>query len=584
MSSFFVELSIVMTLAFILSFTMNKIKQPVLIGYILTGLIAGPLFLNILSSNDGYQTFSHIGVSLLLFIVGLNLNLKLIKDVGVISLITGIGQVLFTSFFGFVIAISLGFDPLPAIILAICLTFSSTIIIVKLLSDKKEIDTLYGRISMGFLLVQDFIAVIILMLISSFLNIDGQSLEFIFIKTILLGLAALISTYFLSRYFIPTLIDKIATSQELLFIFIITWCFGLASLFQMLGFSIEIGALLAGITLASTSYQPEISARVKPLRDFFIVMFFILLGSQMIPNVPTTGIDTIGEKLYFIYDSLNGLLVPAIIFSIFVLVGNPIIVLVLMLILGYSGRTGFLAGLTVAQISEFSLILALMSNQANYISRAEVSMLTLVGIITITASTYMIIYGNLIYKKFENVIKKFEKHNLKDKTQGPQGMKHDILIFGYNRIGNSLDKTIKNLKKETLIVDLDPRVIKHLKEKNINCLYGDASDVEFISEFNLKDVTLLVSTISELETNRLLLESIRETNKKATVILTATHIDHALELYKLGADYVILPHIIGGNYVSSLIEKYGIEMDNFIEEKMNHINELKDRKSTGFGN
>lgn len=581
MSSFFVELSIVMALAFISSFLLNKIKQPLIIGYIITGLIAGPLFLNILSNEEGYVAFSHIGVSLLLFIVGLNLNLKLIKDVGAISLITGIGQVLFTSFFGFFIGMLLGFNILASVLLAICLTFSSTIIIVKLLSDKKDIDTLYGKIAMGFLLVQDFIAVIILMFISSMLSFSDAQFELILLRTFVFGLLAIFFTILLGRYFIPPLLEKIATSQELLFIFIITWCFGFASLFDILGFSLEIGALLAGITLASSSYQFEISAKVKPLRDFFIVMFFILLGSQMVPGIDPTSLGTISDRLDYFWENVEEQLVPAVIFSLFVLIGNPLIVLALMLLLGYSSRTGFLAGLTVAQISEFSLIIALIGKDAGYLSNSEVSMLTLVGIITITVSTYLIMYGESIYKRFEKVLRTFERSYLKDSRKGKVVEKYDALVFGYNRIGYSLIKTIENIKKSYLVIDHDPQIIKKLKREDLNCIYGDASNVELISGFDLKNLQLVVSTIPDLHINHLILETVRESNKSAVVILTANHIDHALDLYNRGADYVILPHLLGGNYVSSLIEKHSGNLSNIFNEKIKHMDELNDRKLKG---
>lgn len=582
MAAFFTELSIVMFLVLIVSFIMNKIKQPLLIGYILTGLIAGPLFLNILSSNEGYETFSHIGIALLLFIVGLHLNLKLIKEVGVISLVTGLGQVLFTSVIGLLIAYLFGYSFMASLLIAIALTFSSTIIIVKLLTDKKDIETLYGKISMGFLIVQDLVAVIILMVISAFLSPgENVDLQAVLLKTFILAFVAVVLTYILSKTILPKLLEGISKSTELLFVFIITWCFGISSLFQYAGFSLEVGALLAGVALASSPYQFEISARIRPLRDFFIVMFFILLGSQMVP--PIDGIDgsSFSERMGLIGDTLSPIIVPAIIFSLFVLIGNPLIVLTLMVLLGYSSRTGFLAGLTVAQISEFSLIMAMLGKEAGFLSVEEVSMITLVGIITITASTYMILNGSLIYKKFEPLLRKLEKKKVKDSFTGAQAQDYEILIFGYDRIGYSLLKTIKKLGKPYLVIDYDPDVIKKLKARDINCIYGDASDIEFISEFNLHKVKLFISTIPNYEISQLLSSTLRNQNHDATVILTANQIDNALDLYKGGADYVILPHFLGGDYVSTLIEDYHENFSELLKEKVKHINELKERKWHG---
>lgn len=581
MTALFLELGIIMTIVLLVSMIMSYLKQPLLIGYILTGVVAGPLFFNLVTDQASYEAFSHIGIALLLFIVGLNLNVKLIQEVGLISLITGIGQVLFTSVFGFLIALALGFSVVSSMIIAICLTFSSTIIIVKLLSDKKDIDTLYGKIAMGFLLVQDLVAVIILMFLGTFLSLQGTSIEIAFLKTVVFGLAIIFFTTLLAKHLLPYLIDKVAKSQELFFLFIIAWCFGLSSVFSYVGFSIEIGALVAGIALASSSYQYDINAKVRPLRDFFIIMFFIVLGSQMVPLEVIAQGDTIMDKLSLFGGQLADLAVPAILFSLFVLIGNPLIVLILMSIFGYSSRTGFLAGLTVAQISEFSLILAIMAKDVGFLSIEDVSMITAVGVITIISSTYMILNGDKLYNFFKPILKKLDRPNLKDSRQGIQGKKHEILIFGYDRIGYSLVKSLENRHKTYLIVDHDPDVIRKLEKKKLSTLYGDAGNVEFLSEFDFKDVSLVISTIPEDEVNSLILESVRQVNKTAIVILTSNHIDSALELYNNGADYVILPHFLGGSYAATLLDQFEDNVNGFLDEKIKHINELKERKEFG---
>lgn len=582
MAEFFVELGIVMVATFVISVIASKLKQPLLIGYIFTGILAGPLFLNILSSTKGYETFSHIGIALLLFIVGLHLNLKLIKEVGFISLITGVGQVIFTSVIGMLISTIMGYSILSSFLIAIALTFSSTIIIVKLLSDKRDLDTLYGKISMGFLIVQDLIAVVLLMVLSSYLGTDeGTSTAFIISKTVIFILASLILTYVLSKFIIPKFLENISKNNELLFLFVITWCLGISSLFYFAGFSLEVGALLAGVVLASTPYQYEISARIKPLRDFFIVMFFILLGSQMLPAIDNSHELEFGEKMEIISETFSPILLPAIIFSLFVLIGNPLIVLILMTRLGYSSKTGFLAGLTVAQISEFSLILAMMGKDAGMLTASEVSMITLVGIITITSSTYMILGGNSIYERFKPILKKFEPKTKNTKNEARDTKKYQVLIFGYDRIGYSLLNSIHKINKNYLVVDYNPNTIKKLQKRGISCMYGDANNIELLDDLELHSVEILISTIPDYETNLMMLKEFKKHNKTATVILTSNQIDNALELYSDGADYVILPHFLGGNYVSTLIETYSDNLQSFLKEKISHINELKQRKIHG---
>ncbi|GAG16612.1 unnamed protein product, partial [marine sediment metagenome] len=255
--------------------------------------------------------------------VGLNLNPRIIRDVGKVSLVTGVGQVIFTSLIGFFIGQLLGFSTMTSIYIAIALTFSSTIIIMKLLSDKGDMETLYGRIAIGFLIVQDLIVIIILMIISSIpAGIDFTTLA---LETVLKGTGLLILLFLISVYIFPRLTKSIAKSQEFLLLFSIGWCFAISSLFYYLNFSIEAGALVAGITLSLSPYHYEISSKMKPLRDFFIILFFILLGSQMV------------------FTNISQYIIPVLIFSAFILIGNPLIVMVLMGLMGYTKRNSFLA-------------------------------------------------------------------------------------------------------------------------------------------------------------------------------------------------------------------------------------------------
>ena len=248
-----------------------RLRQPLIIAYILTGIIAGPGLLALTSSRDVFDVMSQIGVAFLLFTVGLGLNWKSVKDVSGIALATGVGQVLFTSVSVFLIGFFLGFDPLTSAYLGIAFSFSSTIIIVKLLMDKEDLDTLYGRISVGFLLVQDFIAMLVLLGLSAVGT--GASLQNILASTLVKAVLLVPIFWLISAKLLPRILKYVAKSQELLFIFAVAWCFLIAGILVYFGFGVEIGALIAGITLSSSVYYREINARVRPLRDFFLVIF-----------------------------------------------------------------------------------------------------------------------------------------------------------------------------------------------------------------------------------------------------------------------------------------------------------------------
>jgi len=557
-----IELGVIIAITVLIAFIMRLLKQPLIIGYILSGIIVGPYLLNIVSSPGTMGVFAHMGVALLLFIVGLNLNPKIIKDVGKVSLITGIGQVLFTSVIGFFICISLDFSLITSVYIAVALTFSSTIIIMKLLSDKSAMGTLYGKISIGFLIVQDIIAMLILMVISSVP--EGVQAGALIYKTILLGIGVLAGVILFGIYLLPKITKAIAKSQELLLLFSIGWCFILSAIFYSLNFSMEIGALLAGITLSLSPYRYEISSKMRPLRDFFVILFFVLLGSQMVFT----------NMAKFIY--------PIILLSGFILIGNPLIVMVLMGALGYTKRNSFMAGLTVAQISEFSLILIALGVKMGHLTNDILSIVTVIGLITIAGSSYMIIHSNKLYSYLSKYLKIFERKGHKiDEHKYHESEDYKIILFGYNRIGYDLLKSFKKTKKKFLVVDYDPETIINLAKEGVNCRYGDVSDFELLNELNLKGVKMIYSTIPDFDTNVVLINKIREVNNKVIIIVVSHQIDEAMKLYNQGATYVIMPHFLGGHHASTLIEKYGFNINSFLKQKISHMEYLQDRKSQG---
>ena len=302
----FLQVSVLLAVTVSIAFIIRLLRQPLMVAYIVAGIICGPMFLNIVQGGqETFEAFSQFGVVLLLFILGLSLDLNYLKKIGKTALIAGIGQVLFTFIFGFWILVGLQFSLASALYLAIAITFSSTIIIIKLLNDKKDTDTVYGRNTIGLMVVQDIIAIVIMLGIGIAKEPEQllNSLIIFSLKAVFLTVLFII----LSKYVLPKILKKISDSGEFIFIFTIAWCFLVASLVHLLGFSIEIGAIAAGLSLGSSTFQTQIISRIKPLRDFFIVIFFVILGSQM----------NLGN--------FDEIIIPGLILSIFILVGNPLI-------------------------------------------------------------------------------------------------------------------------------------------------------------------------------------------------------------------------------------------------------------------
>ncbi len=561
MEEIFIHLAIILLAAFLVSYVIRLFKQPIIIGYIIAGMIISPFIIRFGASTEMIETFSHLGIAFLLFIVGLHLNPNIVKRIGATSLIVGLGQMALTFAVGFVISYYLlSFSYVASLYIAAALMFSSTIIVTKLLSDKRELDSLYGKISLGVLIIQDLVAVGVLMFISS---LNGEVTLGSFMARSLIGGGGLLIGLFVVGYFVlPKVIYNIAKSQELLFLFSICWCFLIASLFSYFGFSIEIGALVAGVVLSISPYSTEISSKVRPLRDFFLIIFFIILGL----NIQISNIGSI--------------ILSAVVFALIALLFKPIILMTLMAISGHTKRNNFLVGTILAQISEFSLIILALGVSMGHISDKILSTLTLTGIITIAVSTYFIIYSNRFYEKVSGMISIFERKGVKDEKE--YFRKYDAILFGYNRIGYGILRSLKRIKKDYLVVDFNPDTVADLKKLRIPTLYGDVSDAEFLRELPLEKLQLAVSTIPDFETNLILIETIKLANPDAIIIVRAHQVKDALTLYKKGADYVLTPHFLGGEYVSKMISKLKTKSSGYESEKEKHMKMLKDIMRKGY--
>ena len=518
----FTEITIALVLAAVFGFVAYLLRQPPIIGFIFAGLAVGFLFNPEMGGVAFIEGLAPIGVALLLFLVGLELDFKGLKNVGLPALVTGLGQIIFTFGIGYFLIKALGFATIPAIYISIALTFSSTIIVIKLLSEKRELTSLYGRVVVGFLLLQDFVVILVLIVLAG-LQGDGTS-PIDFALTIGKGVVIVAATFIGSR-FLPRLLNRVGRSQEMLYLFSIAWVLGIAALTEMAGLSIEVGGFLAGVALANSSEHFQIGARMRPIRDFFLILFFVGLGTKMLMAGAVTAI------------------VPALILSLFVLIGNPLIVMLLMGILGYRARTSFLASLTVAQISEFSLIIAALGLRLGHISTTDTALITFVGILTIFVSSYFIIYGEGIYKALRPFLKFFEfRRKLVEETSLEKDFENHIVLVGVHRTGSSILKALSNSGEDFVALDFDPLIVKDLQQKEIPVVYGDVADEEIQNLVGLRKARLIISTVPGKRDNMTILEA----RGKAKVIVTAGSDEDAKEFYKRGANYVIMPQFSGG--------------------------------------
>lgn len=529
-------------------------KQPILIGYLFAGAVTS--YFGFLTGGE-FETLGKIGVALLLFLVGLEMNISEISTIGKAALITGLGQISFTSVIGFLISTLLGYSVITSLYIAVALTFSSTIIIVKLLSEKRDLNSLYGKISVGFLLVQDLVAVLILMFLAGFRSGEVSAFSILYLVFKAVGLFAF--TWYLSKKILPSLFQKIVGhSSELLFVVSIAWALGISALVGgPLGFSFEIGGFLAGLALSNVSEHLGVASKTKPLRDFFLTIFFVTLGSQLI------------------VDNLGVVLVPSLIFSLFVLIGNPIIVMSILGRLGYKKRTSFLASVTVAQISEFSFILMAMGLSLGHLTNPAVTTIVMVGAITMTISTYLILGAEKIYPKIKSWLTVFEKHTTNELVVvGDEKFNDHIILVGCDRTGQRLLPFFKNKAHQLVVVDYNPDIFKKLSQDKIKTVLGDATDEEILKLLNIGASSMVICTASTLSENVSLLKHIKGFKKAPTFIGNAQTREDAIKLYERGANFVLVPEVLAGEFLRHIFISHGVAHERFKKMGKSHFNRL----------
>ena len=324
MESLFFELGLVIISAALIGVVSYYLKQPLILAYIAAGVLIGPFGFGLVHSIDVIHVIASIGIMLMLFLVGLEMNPDRLKDLGLVAFTTGIGQVVFTGLIGYALITLFGFPFIQAVYLTVAITFSSTVIAVKLIYDKRDNNSLYGQVAIGILLVQDIIAILALLALTGF-KAGSFDFDFLYFGGILIrGGVLAVLVIFVARKLLGYLYNKIATSHELLILFSLSWCFLVALLSELIGFNIEIGAFIAGVSLASLPYTYEINAKAKVLRDFFITIFFVALGAGLV------------------FQTMGPLVTAFVVLSLFILIGNPLIVMIIMGLLGYDKRTSFL--------------------------------------------------------------------------------------------------------------------------------------------------------------------------------------------------------------------------------------------------
>jgi len=526
------DLGLIIVAATILGLLASRLRQPLIIGYVVTGMIIGPPIFGLIKNLAPVQLLSELGIALLLFIIGLELDLKRIREVGLKSSFLGIMQVGATTIIGYAILRLIGLSSTVSFYFALILSFSSTILLVKLLNEKKELESLHGQLVLGVLVIQDILAIIALSIIQvSHTTGSGASYAFLFILKALLFIAV---CYLTSKALMPALIRETSRTIELTFITALTMVFVFGSFAVIMGFSFAIGAFAAGLIFSSGITNAQISARLTPLRDFFLVLFFVTFGMKMI------------------FGSASQLIFYIIPLAIIVLLIKPALTYFASRILGFGQRTSFLSSLILAQSSEFGLVLASVGLALGHLDTTQASAISIVTLVTMVASAYLVKYDQKLFEYFKN--HKFfgeEKvhYHRQYEHNGFSHLKGHYVIFGYHPLTIGLLKQLRREGKTILVADHNPEKVKEVEKMGLPSILIELNNVDAYEKLNIEKARAVISTINHLQGNLTLISESKRINPKALVMVTARDNHDHNELLRAGADFVAIPLLLSGKEI-----------------------------------
>lgn len=549
--SMLIAIALVVIIAAAIAFIAKMLKQDLILAYIIAGILIGPLYFGLIKDVSLIKGLAEVGITFLLFTAGLEMSLKNFRRTISTAAIAGIVQVVSVTALTVAILIAFKFGIIEAAIVGIAIALSSTIVVTKLLIDRHEINALHSRLIIGIMLVQDIIAVFALAMLSQTMSLSY--IGFTLAKLAMLGLVALL----LHLLFLKPLIKHSASSPELLLIMSIALLFFFAGLAYFLGFSIAIGAFIAGITLANNPYKLEISTRIKALRDFFSVMFFVTIGMLL---------TSITKNMLFILIPILAILI----------IFEPLMTAIVIRLRGYKTGTSMQVGFAFAQISEFSLILIIAALNVGLITQRAFDLTVLAAVVSIAFTQYTSRINEPLMKFFPRMFSfvKLPAHHEEEKKIFE---KKEIILLGSHLMGTVFLKQLKKLKSKLLVVDFNPDITKSLTKQGVDCIYGDASNPELLQRIKddyLKNLKTIISTLPRLEDNLLLLQYFRKAKPSLFIALRAEKIHEALQLYEAGADYVMVPLVISAEQSLDTIEKLSKHSSGKL--KQDHINYLRD--------
>lgn len=535
------DIGFIIIFSAILTYFARLLKQPPIVAYVLAGVLIGPVGLGLITNFEEINLLAQLGIVFLLFSVGLEIDFRKFKNVGMAAVSGGALQIVITFLLGFLTAFIFGLNQISSVHAGLLVALSSTMIVTKLLVDKDELNTLHGRIMLGILLLQDILAIIVIPLLS---NIK-MFMTFEFAASIILrGFGLFAIAILLNKFFFPKILDYAAERHDILFITAIGNCFFFIGASYILGFSIAIGGFIAGLSMANFPYNIEIAGETHSLRDFFSIIFFSTLGMQL--NFLVT------QTMFPLFITLLFLL----------LIIKPTILALIYLFMGYGGRTSSSIGIGMGQGSEFMFIIAAEMFFMGNITHEFYSLLLTLVVVSIITTPYFMRGRNFIYKSFSKIKVERISHlihpkNIHEIEYLPRKeLNGHIIVFGADRMGGRIVKYLKNKGENFLVTEKNPEIVKNLSSMGIYCVYGDAENDEILKKINLYKARLIILTIPFADTSSFVIKKAKRFNKDVKIFARAHSEMDAERLYMSGADLVIVPEFVSAEKIIKKVEHF----------------------------
>lgn len=542
---FGLDLIIVLAAAIVGGILARRLRLPIILGYLVAGITIGPYSLGLVQHLETVNAIANIGVILLLFTLGLEFSLKEIRQVGKVAILGGIAQILLTAAVGLALGKLFGWELIEAVFFGFLIALSSTMIVLKTLMERGELDSGHGRVMIGILLVQDLSLIPLMIILPAAGEVSGE-------LWLSLGIAAIKAILFigvmlaLGIWVLPWLLGRVAKerSRELFLLTVVTLCLAAAFGAYLLGISAAVGAFIAGLLISQSVFARQAMADVVPLRDAFGALFFVSLGMLADPH--------------FVVENLP---VIAIVVAV-IIVTKFIICACIPWFFGYSSKTMLFVGLGLIQIGEFSFVLAGMGMESGIIPQSLYSLTITSAIITMLLTPFALSFASFLYRRLSQG-KKLSKLMVRRSDPGWQSQEWELsghaVICGYGSVGSRLATVLERRKFPCLVIDLDPRVISRLRTRGIPCIYGDASNPEILAHAQLRKARVLICTFPDFIAVELTTRNALRINPKLDIVAGVRRDADAELLKGIGVAEVVRPRFEGSlEIIRHTLHRFGV--------------------------